>query len=145
MTESEFRAMLLYAQKESARKLILIYGEERLGPAEPFVTAALVSIQDGARLERMVSCAETATSWQEILATPSGRVMHEPHSYLMILEEGEAKATRENILTVGEERFGTAEDAVRTQMANVTDLPRLKRMHRRAVRAANWREILDTP
>ena len=71
MHESEvYLAILKEAEKESARKLILIYGEERLGPAEPSVITTLYSIRDGDRLERMASCAETATNWQEILDTP---------------------------------------------------------------------------
>ena len=73
------------------------------------------------------------------------RVMQESDTYLMILEEGEEKATRESILVVGEERFGPVEETVRGQLANITDLARLKRMHRRAVKAANWQEILETP
>lgn len=73
------------------------------------------------------------------------RVMQESDTYLMILEEGEEKATREDILVVGEERFGPTEEAVRGQLANITDLARLKRMLRRAVKAANWQEVLDTP
>jgi hypothetical protein len=46
---------------------------------------------------------------------------------------------------VGEVRLGPAEEAVRAQLANVTDLERLTRMHRRAVTAASWQEILETP
>jgi hypothetical protein len=71
-------------------------------------------------------------------------VMQESDTYLMILDEGQAKATREDILVVGEERFGPPEEAVRAQLASVTDLGRLKRMHRRAVKAASWEEILAT-
>jgi hypothetical protein len=33
--------------------------------------------------------------------------MHESGTYLAILDEGQEKATREDILLVGEERFGT--------------------------------------
>ena len=71
--------------------------------------------------------------------------MQESDTYLMILDEGREKATREDILVVGEERFGSSDDAVRTQLSNVTDLDRLKRMLRRAVKAASWQEILETP
>jgi hypothetical protein len=70
--------------------------------------------------------------------------MHESDTYLAILDEGQEKATREDILVVGKERFGPAEEAVRVQLANITDLERLKRMDRRAVKAANWQEILET-
>jgi hypothetical protein len=73
------------------------------------------------------------------------RIMQESDTYLMILDEGQEKATREDILVVGEERFGPPEEAVRLQLAHITDLQRLKRMHRRAVKAANWQEILETP
>jgi hypothetical protein len=73
------------------------------------------------------------------------RIMQESDTYLMILDEGQAKQAREDILVVGEERFGLAETEVRVQLANVTDLERLKRMIRRAVTAANWQEILQTP
>jgi hypothetical protein len=71
--------------------------------------------------------------------------MEESDTYLMILEKGEEKATREDILAVGEERFGSPEEAVRVQLRNITDLERLKRMVRRAAKATGWQEILDTP
>jgi hypothetical protein len=61
------------------------------------------------------------------------------------LDEGQEKALREAILVVGEERFGPSDEPIRYQLTNVTDLDRLKRMHRRAVKAATWQEILETP
>jgi hypothetical protein len=73
------------------------------------------------------------------------RLMQESDTYLMILDEGQEKRAREDVLVVGEERFGSAEESVRSQLAQVTNLERLKRMLRRAVKAANWQEILDTP
>ena len=42
-------------------------------------------------------------------------------------------------------QLGPSEEAFRSQLSNVTDLDRLKRMHRRAVKAASWQEILETP
>jgi hypothetical protein len=71
--------------------------------------------------------------------------MQESDTYLMILDEGREKATRENILLFGEERFGPADESIKAQLGLVTDLDRLKRMVRRAAKAANWQEILDTP
>jgi hypothetical protein len=71
--------------------------------------------------------------------------MQESDTYLMILDEGREKATREDIMVVGEERLGSPDEAVRVQLGNVTDLDRLKRMLRRSVKAANWQEILETP
>jgi hypothetical protein len=73
------------------------------------------------------------------------RIMQESDTYLMILDEGQEKATREAILVVGEERLGPSDEAVRSQLSAITDLDRLKRMHRRAVKAASWQEILETP
>jgi hypothetical protein len=55
------------------------------------------------------------------------------------------RATRRDILLVGDARLGPADDAVRAQLAAVTDLARLKRMLRETATAANWQQILDTP
>jgi hypothetical protein len=71
--------------------------------------------------------------------------MQESDTYRMILEEGQEKHAREDILVVGEERFGPPEEAVPTQLAQIRDLERLERMLRRAVKAARWHEILETP
>jgi len=71
--------------------------------------------------------------------------MQESDTYLMILEEGEAKARREDVITAGEIRVGPCEEAVRTELANIADPERLKRMFRRSFDAATWEEILDTP
>jgi hypothetical protein len=73
------------------------------------------------------------------------RAMQESDTYLAILDEGQEKATREDILAVGEEQLGRADESVIAQLTNITDLARLKRMVRRAVKAASWQEILDTP
>jgi hypothetical protein len=73
------------------------------------------------------------------------RAMQESDTYLAILEQGEEKAFREAVLVAGEERLGPSEEAVRTRLSNVTDLDRLKRMHRRALKATSWQEILETP
>ena len=73
------------------------------------------------------------------------RVMQESDTCLVILDEGQEKGARDDILIVGEERFGSATESVRAQLNAVTDLARLKRMVRRAAKAASWQEILDTP
>lgn len=62
-----------------------------------------------------------------------------------MLDEGKAKAARETILLVGEERFGPPEEAVKARLDSIMDLDRLKQMLRRAVKAASWQEILETP
>jgi hypothetical protein len=60
-------------------------------------------------------------------------------------ERGEQRATRRDILLVGEERLGAANEAVREQLTNITDPERLIRMLRRAVKADTWQEIVNTP
>ena len=71
--------------------------------------------------------------------------MQESDTYLMILEEGEEKGIRESILAVGEEKFGPPDETVKSNLKLITELNRLKRMVRRAVKAASWHEILETP
>ncbi len=71
--------------------------------------------------------------------------MHESDTYLAILDEGQEKFAKEAILAIGEERFGPAEESVKAQLYCIGDLERLRRMLRRAVKAANWHEILATP
>jgi hypothetical protein len=73
------------------------------------------------------------------------RAMHESDTFLAILDEGQEKGTRVCVLTVGEERLGPPDPSVKTQVDTITDLERLLRMLRRAVTAATWQEILDTP
>jgi hypothetical protein len=73
------------------------------------------------------------------------RIMQESDTYLMILEEGQEKRARDDILVVGEERLGPPDESFKVQLQAVTDLARLTRMVRRAVKAASWQEILNTP
>jgi hypothetical protein len=71
--------------------------------------------------------------------------MHESDTYLAILDEGQEKCARDDILIFGEVRFRPPDESLRAQLNAVTDLPRLERMIRRALKAANWQEILETP
>ncbi len=71
--------------------------------------------------------------------------MHESDTYLMIIDEGQEKATREAILVFVEGRLGPPEEAVKNQIDSITDLGRLKRMVQRAAKVASWQDILDTP
>lgn len=73
------------------------------------------------------------------------RAMQESDTYLMILEEGQAIGIREVILVQGEDRFGPPDDAIKAGLNNIIDLNRLERIARRAPKAANWQEILETP
>jgi hypothetical protein len=71
--------------------------------------------------------------------------MQESDTFLMILEEGVEKAPRKAVLVVGEARLPPADEAVRSQLASITDLGRLERMLRQAAKATSWQEILATP
>ena len=71
--------------------------------------------------------------------------MEESDTYLAIVDVGQEKARREAILDVGEECLGPPDESIRAQLRNITDLARLRRMVRRAAKAASWQEILDTP
>ncbi len=71
--------------------------------------------------------------------------MQESDTYLMILEEGEEKHARKTVLLVGKPRLGPPDESVKARLEHITDLERLDRMICRAVDAASWQEILDTP
>jgi len=73
------------------------------------------------------------------------RIMQESDTYLMILDEGQEKRVRKDILILGEDKFGPADESVKAQLENITDLERLDRIFRRALKAASWQEILATP
>jgi hypothetical protein len=71
MQESDTYLMILdEGQKKQAKKVVLLVGEERLGPPDESVKAYLDDITDLDCLDRMILQAVTAASWQEILDTP---------------------------------------------------------------------------
>lgn len=72
-------------------------------------------------------------------------MLEESDTYLMILERGEERTRRGDVLLFGEEKFGAADESVVAKLEAVKDLDRLKRMVRKAVKATSWQEILDTP
>jgi hypothetical protein len=71
-------------------------------------------------------------------------MMEESDTYLMILDEGKERATRDAILIFGEARLGSPSESVLAQLNGITDLSRLKGMVRCAATAVSWQEILDT-
>jgi hypothetical protein len=73
------------------------------------------------------------------------RAMQESDTYLAILDEGQEKRARKDILIAGEERIGLPDESVKTALEGITDLERLERMFRRALKASSWQEIVDTP
>ena len=71
MQESDTYLMILEeGQEKQAKKAILVFGEERLGPPEEAVKTQLANVADLGRLDRMIRRAAKAATWQEILDTP---------------------------------------------------------------------------
>lgn len=73
------------------------------------------------------------------------RMMEESDTYLMLLEEGGERATRDVILGLAENQLGPADESVIAKLNAIADLPRLKRMAIHAPRATTWQELLETP
>lgn len=71
--------------------------------------------------------------------------MHESDTFLAILDEGQEMYARKAVIIVGQEKCGSVPDEVKNRLENIRDLERLDRMLRRALTAANWDEILETP
>ena len=71
--------------------------------------------------------------------------MKESDTYLMILDEGQEKRVKKDILIAGEVRIGPPDESVKSQVERITDLERLDRMFRHALVATGWQEILETP
>ncbi len=71
MQESDtYLAIVDEGQEKASKKAILLVGQARFGPAEQSVKDQLSHVADLERLERMITRAATAASWQEILDTP---------------------------------------------------------------------------
>lgn len=75
MQESDTYLMILEegeekGQAKQAKKAILLFGEERLGPPGDTIKAELNQVSNLERLDRMIRCAARATAWREILDTP---------------------------------------------------------------------------
>jgi hypothetical protein len=146
MQESDtHRAKRDEGQAKAARETKSVVGEERFEPVEEAVRLQQSNSTDLERLKQMRRRAVEVGDWDGILEAALWRAMRESDTYLAILDEGQEKATRESILIVGEERLGPHSAAIHSQLANITDLDHLKRMVRRAVKAASWQEILETP
>ena len=57
-------------QEKGIRRVILMQGQERLGPPDESVKAVLRGITDLDRLKRILRQTPKASNWQEILDTP---------------------------------------------------------------------------
>jgi hypothetical protein len=71
MQESDtYLAILDEGQEKALREVILVQGEDRLGPPAESVKAELNNVLDLDRLRRMARKTPNASSWQDILNTP---------------------------------------------------------------------------
>ena len=71
--------------------------------------------------------------------------MEDSDTYLMIIEQGEEKRAKKDIRRLAQRRLGNPDPAVTARLDAITDLARLDRIFDRALDAANWQELLDTP
>jgi hypothetical protein len=71
--------------------------------------------------------------------------MHESDTYLAILDEGREKQVKQDILRLGNRRFGSGSPADESALHAITDLQRLERLLDRILDASNWHDLLDTP
>jgi hypothetical protein len=70
--------------------------------------------------------------------------MQESDTYLAIMEEGQEKQVKQDLLLLGEERFGPADESITARLNGITELARLQRMIRRLLKSSGWQELLDT-
>lgn len=67
---SAFELILEEGAIKEAQRILLRQGQKRLGPASEEVAASLKKVKDLDRLDRLADAILSATSWQELLATP---------------------------------------------------------------------------
>jgi hypothetical protein len=77
--------------------------------------------------------------------TQTVRVMRESDTYLASMDEGRVEQIKEDILILCEDRFGSVGESVKTALAAIDDLDRLRAVFRRLLEAPGWKEIFDTP
>jgi hypothetical protein len=71
--------------------------------------------------------------------------LEESDTYLAIIDEGPEKQVKEDILELGKQRFGAAEEIHVSTLHAVSDLERLHRLPRRILDSSSWQDLLDTP
>jgi hypothetical protein len=64
-----FDMMVEEGEIRYGQRLLLRLGQKRFGPPDPATEAALTSIKDVNRLERMAEALLSVNSWQELLST----------------------------------------------------------------------------
>ena len=62
-----YQGIIEKGEAKEARRLVLLLGERRFGPAPAEVRAALEAIDGLERLEQLIVQVENVSSWQELL------------------------------------------------------------------------------
>jgi hypothetical protein len=73
------------------------------------------------------------------------RGMYDSDTFLEILEEGQLKQAKKDLLRFGRSHLGPADDPVQAAVSALEDLERLDRMLDRVEAVSSWQELLDTP
>ena len=71
--------------------------------------------------------------------------MEESDTYLMILEEGQEKQAKKDLLRFGQARLGPADESIKAQLDGVRDVERLDRMLHRLLGAPVGRRFWKRP
>lgn len=75
--------------------------------------------------------------------------MEESVTYQAILGKGAARGRREEALRfihlIGEDRLGTPDPLVESELASIEDSDWLERIGKRLLHAASWADLLATP
>lgn len=71
--------------------------------------------------------------------------MKESVTYQAIVEKGEIKGRKENLLIIGNKRFGSPEKRIAEAIEMIEDHPRLNRMIERSLDVSSWDELISIP
>ncbi len=66
-----YQAIVRRGRAEEARRMLLLLGESKFGPADPTTRAVIESIEDLARLEELGIRLMSAENWHELLPPQS--------------------------------------------------------------------------
>ena len=62
-----YQAIIRKGKAEEAQRMLLLFGEMRLGPPDQSIVAAVQAITDVARLEALARQLDDVESWQQLL------------------------------------------------------------------------------
>jgi hypothetical protein len=123
---------------------------EALGNVVRLVEQRLLQLADRAAAVRLMTAAYILTGLRVDRDTlnvvyQGVRIMHESSAYQAILDEGQLKRARHDLLHLGRIRFGQPDAATEAVLADLNDLERLDRMIEAVLTAEGWPQLLATP